>query len=65
MCVCVRMCILVAATSARELLRSAPGGMLEKQLAHTSTTTTSSELGTRASSLHDKKQLTFLCLSLT
>lgn len=52
--------ILVAATSARELLKSAPGGMVEKQLVHASATPTSSELGTQGSSLHDKRQLTFL-----
>lgn len=62
---CGRGSVLVATTSARELLRGAPGGMVEKQLVHTSATPTSSELGTQGSSLHDKRQLTFLCLSLT
>lgn len=57
--------VLVAATSARVLLRRAPAGMVEKQLVHASATPTSPELGPRGSSLHDKRQLTLLCLSLT
>lgn len=55
----------VAATSASELLRSEPGGIVEKRLEHTSATPTSSEVGPHGSSLHDKRQLTFLSLSLT
>lgn len=46
-------------------LRGTPGGIVEKQLAHTSATPTSPELGTQGSSLHDKRQLNFLCLSFT
>lgn len=37
--------VLVAATSARELLRRAPAGMVEKQLVHASATPTSPERG--------------------
>lgn len=55
---------LVVATLAKEL-RGTPGGIVEKQLVHTSATPTSPEFGTQGSSLHDKRQLTFLCLSLT
>lgn len=61
----MRGVVLVAATSARVLLRRAPAGMVEKQLVHASATPTSPELGPRGSSLHDKRQLTLLCLSLT
>ncbi len=68
-CVCARVCVCWG--------REGSGNFSErvikkctlwdgwKQLEHAIVTLTSSELGTQASTLHDKRQLTFLCLSFT